>query len=56
MLLEVVKSIKIESGQKIFQGLSSVCKSAGAKSSIIIVLHNFAQLNSIGNQRQCSSN
>ena len=35
-LLDVVKSIVINSAQKIFHGLSSVHKSVGLKSSIII--------------------
>ena len=35
-LLVVVKSIVINSAQKIFHGLSSVHKSVGLKSSIII--------------------
>ena len=39
-LLEVVKSIVvINSAQKIFHGLSSVHKSVGLKSSIIIFTH-----------------
>ena len=38
-LLDVVKSIVINSAQKIFHGLSSVHKSVGLKSSIIIFTH-----------------